>query len=130
MSREVERGGDAGAILAEYVMVSALLVALMLGVVQLAVTLHVRNVLTSSASEGARLAGAYDRSDQDGLERTESLIDGALGGYEHATSVTTAREGGLNVVTVTVESPVPVVGLWGFGSMTVSAHAVKESSDG
>lgn len=111
-------------------MVSALVVALALGVVQLALTLHVRNVLVSCASEGARLAAANDRALADGTARTDSLIETSLGGYAHDTAAAVVTVDGAQVVQVEITAPVPVVGLWGIGSMTVTAHAFEESDRG
>ncbi len=109
-------------------MVSVLVIALMLGVLQLALTLHVRNVLISSASEGARLAGAYDRTPADGVARTEELMNAALGDFAATTTVSSESSGRVDLMVITVEAPVPVIGLWGVGSMTVTGKAVKEAS--
>ena len=61
---------------------SILVIAIAMGVIQLAVALHVRNMLISAASEGARLAATNDRGLDDGVERTESLLSSRLAGYD------------------------------------------------
>ncbi|MEK8228447.1 TadE/TadG family type IV pilus assembly protein [Oerskovia sp. M15] len=47
-------------------LVSVLVVALLLGVVQVVLAVHVRAVVIDSAAEGARLAGRVDRTPADG----------------------------------------------------------------
>ena len=47
---------ERGSAIVDFLLVSLLVTVLMLGVVQLALTLHVRNVLIDSAAEGARYA--------------------------------------------------------------------------
>ena len=56
------------------------LIPLFLGIVQVALVLHVRNTLTSAASEGARYAATVDRPPGAGVERTRQQIRGALAG--------------------------------------------------
>lgn len=130
MFQAAKRTRDDGGILVEYVLVSILVVAIALGVFQLALTLHVRNLMTSAAAEGARLAAMNDRGPADGVERALVLLDGALGG---APGEVTAREitiSGAPAIEVTVTRPVPMLGLWGAGSVTVSARAFEEAYRG
>lgn len=44
----------------DFVLVTVILVPLVLGIMQVALVLHVRNTLTSAASEGARYAATVD----------------------------------------------------------------------
>ncbi|KRD36653.1 pilus assembly protein TadE [Oerskovia sp. Root918] len=122
------RGAEDGSAVVDFVLVSVLVVALLLGVVQVVLALHVRAVVIDSAAEGARLAGRADRTPADGVERTRQLIDAALS--ERFAQDVTAREvelEGLSVVEVTVTAPFPVVGLLGpAGTLTVSGHALVE----
>lgn len=130
MSRAARSTGDEGSVLVEFVLVSILVVIIALGIVQLSVALHVRNMLTSAASEGARFAAAHDRETSHGVERTEQLIQAALGDYPASV------EGGVTVVAgvpanrITVSAPVPLFGLWGVGNIEVDAHALEEVSRG
>jgi Flp pilus assembly protein TadG len=48
--------GDRGSAVVEFVLVSLLIMLLLLAVLQVAVYVHVRNVVTASAQEGARYA--------------------------------------------------------------------------
>jgi Flp pilus assembly protein TadG len=105
-----------------------LLVPLVLGILQVGLVLHVRNTLTSAASEGARVAGTYNREPADGTARTRALITGSLAG-RYASDVTAAQTdvGGYPGVEVVVRASVPALGLFGPSvHLTVSGHAVEE----
>ena len=65
-------------------LVSALIMALLLAVLQVAVYVHVRNVVTASAQEGARFAAAADVPSDAGAARTVEVV-------AQATSVRTAQ---------------------------------------
>lgn len=112
----------------DFVLVGALLVLLAVGLFQLTLTLHVRNIMLSSASEGAHVGALADLTPADGAERASQLAGAALGGQEVAADGRLVDGGA--VVEVTVTAPVPVLGLWGAGTMTVSAHAIEEGGDG
>src|SRR4051812_50151546 len=65
-------------------MVSTLIVALLLAVLQVVVYVHVRNVVTASAQAGARFAANADVDSAAGAPRTVEVV-------ARATSVQTAR---------------------------------------
>lgn len=130
MLPEAERAGDDGSAVVEFVLVSVLVIALALGVFQLALTLHVRNMMTSAASEGARVAATNDRGLADGVERTQWLLSESLGGTHAEVSAADVTIDGAPAIRVTVSAPVPVLGLWGVGKLEVSAHAFKEADRG
>ena len=65
------RGAD-GAAVVDFVLVLVVVVPLFLGILQVALVLHVRNTLTAAAGEGARYAATVDRPLQAGEERTLS----------------------------------------------------------
>ena len=108
----------------------ALVTLLAVGLVQLALTLHVRNTLTSCASAGAHEAALADRTPEDGADRARSLASAALGGREVDAEARVADPGAGGMVTVVVTAPVPVLGLWGAASVQVSAHAIEEADGG
>jgi hypothetical protein len=112
------------------VLVGALVVLIALAVVQLALALHVRNTLMASAAEGARHAAAADRSLEEGAARAALLISSSLGGYAAAVEADELVAGGLTLVEVRATSPVPLIGLWGPGQMSVAARAIEETSRG
>lgn len=116
---------ERGSAVAEFAMVAGLLVLLLLAVVQFAVVLLVRNTLQDAAAQGARVAAFADGSLDDGAQRTTQLISAALGpGYCDHVRARYATEGGVRVVAITVLSPIPVVGLVGFGdALEVTGHA-------
>ncbi len=119
---------DDGAAVVDFVLVMVLLVPLVLGVLQLGLVLHVRNTLTSAASEGARVAGTYDRGPADGAERTRTLITASLSA-DYAGDVTAVQTevDGYPGVEVTVRASVPALGLFGPGvDLRVSGHAAEE----
>lgn len=122
------RRSDEGSAVVDFVAVSALVTLVFLGVVQLALVLHVRNTLVDCASEGARYGGLADRTPADGAARTRELIGLSLSQrYADDVTATTQTISGVTVVEVQVESPLPVIGLLGPArSISVTGHGVQE----
>lgn len=112
----------------EFVLVSVLVVAVLLGVLQLTLALHVRNTIVDAAGEGARHGALEGSSPAAGAERTRELIGSALHSrYGNDVSARVVERDGLALVEVTVRAPVPVLGLLGpAGTMTASGRAVQE----
>lgn len=71
---------DRGAAVAEFAMVSVLLVFLLFGVLQVALLFYVRTVVSSSAADGARWAANADVDVADGGTRASELIRAGLSG--------------------------------------------------
>jgi Flp pilus assembly protein TadG len=122
--------GDGGAAIAEFVMVSVLLVGLFAGVVQVGLVLYVRNTLVSGAADGARYAANADRDPSDGAAYAEDVIREALAD-RFANDVTAGYEtvGGAPTVFVQADVTLPVLGFWGPASgprLTVRGHALDE----
>ncbi len=108
-------------------MVAALLTALTLGVVQLALALHVRNTIVDAASEGARYGALADNTPADGVARTRELITTALGaGYAVDVSAARATYQAHPAVVVRVAATLPLVGLIGPSILEVEGHAALE----
>jgi Flp pilus assembly protein TadG len=122
---------ERGSAVAEFVLVSALLTVLTLSVIQLGLALLVRNTLVDAAAEGARFAGLADNTLTDGAARTTDLITTALGPtYAGDISATSGSFLGWPAVTVTVRTPLPLIGLVGIeGGLEVSGHAAVETLD-
>ena len=119
---------ERGSAPAEFVMVSALLVAMVLGLMQVILVVHVRHTLLSAASEGARHAALADGSAARATELTRALIETSLS-PAYSSGVTAGRSQTLGVPTalVTITAPVPALGLWTLGGqMVVRAHAPLE----
>ena len=110
---------------AEFVLVSALLVALVLGLLQVVMMGYVRHVLTSAAAEGARQASLLDVSDYRAREVTRNLISHSLSSrYAENIAFTAAIVEGVPSTQVTVTAPVPILGLWSStGRVEVVSHA-------
>lgn len=121
---------DRGAAVVEFVLVSILLVACFLGVVQLGLVLHVRNTLVACAAEGARYAANADRSPADGAAHAQQLIRAALADtYASDVRGSFTTVGGAPAVVVEVHAPLPVVGVLGpTGSLVVRGHALDEDA--
>ncbi|MEE6274649.1 TadE/TadG family type IV pilus assembly protein [Georgenia wangjunii] len=124
----VAADGERGSAVVEFVLVSVLLVALVAGVLQLALVLHVRNTLIDSASEGARHGALVGGSSAAASQRTRDLIDLSLASrYGDDVVASEVTRGGLDLVEVRVRAPLPVIGLLGpSGVLDVTGRAVRE----
>jgi Flp pilus assembly protein TadG len=124
----VRTGSEEGSAVAEFVLVSALVLALFLGVVQVALALHVRALVIDAAAEGARIAARADRDLDAGVVRTRALLGASLSaGYAQDVVARHTTLDGLPVVEVTVTAPLPVVGILGpSGALTARGHALEE----
>ncbi|WP_263421939.1 hypothetical protein [Actinomyces capricornis] len=105
-----------------------LVLAAVVALLQLALGLHVRNVLIDAAGEGARRAALAGGTPAEAQARVRALSDAALAdGYVQSVEVSRARIDGLSVVVVTVTAPLPVLGLLGpGGALRVQGRAVDE----
>lgn len=121
---EKERGNAT----AEFVMVSALVVLLFLGVLQVAFALFTRNVLQDAVSQGARYGAMLDKTPADGEERTHDLLYSVLPDrYSTTISSSITQWQGVEAVQITVTAPVPLLGPFGVATQwEVSGHAVVQ----
>jgi Flp pilus assembly protein TadG len=119
---------DRGSAVVDFVLVMVVLIPLVLGILHLALVLHVRNTLTSAASEGARVAATLDRGPTDGVIRTRQEINAVLAGrFAEDVSAVTLMVNGSPGIRVTVRAEVPPLGLWGPAiRITATGHAVEE----
>jgi hypothetical protein len=110
---------------AEFVLVSALLVALVLGALQVVMVGYTRLVLTSAAAEGARAGSVMDATPVDAVAHTAALIESSLSPrYSRQIAASQSSALGVPTIEVRVVAPFPAVGLWSVGGvMEVSAHA-------
>lgn len=117
-----------GSAVVDFVLVLLVLLPFVLGVVQVALVLHVRNTLAAAAAEGARYAATADRGPGDGAAATREQVGDAIAGrYAEDISVTRESVGGRPTVVVTVRATVPALGLGGPGvALEVSGSAVEE----
>jgi Flp pilus assembly pilin Flp len=124
------RSGSAerGAAVSEFALLAGLVSILMLAAMQLAFVLHVHNTATAHVVEGARYGARADSSPEAGARRASDLLRESLPGAG-GVSVTGGRAhvGGVQVVEVTAQVRLPVLGPFGPGeAMTVRAHAYAE----
>lgn len=125
-------GDERGSAVVESLLVTVLLTALTLGLLQLGLALHVRNTVHDAAAEGARHAALADSSLDAGVERTRALITTAIGSaYAEQVRAEYLHYAGHPAVAVTVRATLPVLGLLGpAGAMEVTGHAAREPEVG
>jgi Flp pilus assembly protein TadG len=106
-SAEPERGSA----VVDFVLVGVLVVALLLAVLQVAVYVHVRNVVVASAQEGARYAANADVPAAAGAGRTLEVVGNATSARTAAglscTSGQEVDDSGLVLVVVRCTGAVP-----------------------
>lgn len=123
---------DAGSAPVEFVFLAGICTLLFLGIVQLALSLHVRNTLVACAQDGARYAANADVSAApdpaaDATTVARRCITGALPDrFADDVGAAAVDRDGLPVVEVTVRATLPLVGPWGPHSLTVRGHALRE----
>lgn len=122
------RRGEAGSAVVDFVLVLLVLLPFVIGVVQVALVLHVRNTLAAAAAHGARYAATADRGPTEGEVATRKQIDEAVSGrFAQDVSVSRTSVGGQPMVVVTVRARVPALGIGGPAvELEVSGHAVEE----
>ena len=114
----------------DFVLVLVVLIPLFLGIVQVALVLHVRNTLAAAASEGARYAATVDRPPEAGAARAREQISGALAArFARRVMARPATVHGAPGVVVDVVAEVPPLGIWGPAvQITVAGHAIEETA--
>ena len=117
-----------GAAVVDFVLVTVILVPLVLGILQLALVLHVRNTLTAAASEAARQAAVADARPGAGIRYARDHVQGALTGrFARDVEQRATHLDGAPAVEVRIRADVPTMGLWGPEvELSVSGHAVRE----
>jgi len=125
---------DDGSAVVEFALVSVLLVMLLLGVLQVGVYLHVRNVVSASAAEGARHGANADVDLHEGGLRATDVIGRSLGPTTAARLPCAASAqpgaGGSTLVAVRCSGALPVffAPLGSLLPMDVTARALKEGT--
>ena len=123
------RRDESGVAVVDFVLVAAVLVPLVLGLIQLALVLHVRNTVTAAASEGARVAAAFDRGPADAEARVRARLAGVLGGdVVRGVEVRATSVGGAPAWSVEVDAVVPPLGVGTAGvPVTGAGRAIEEA---
>lgn len=131
MIRRLLRPGDSerGNATVEFALVTPLLLALALGVLQLALVLHVRTTLTAAAAEGARAAALAGNDPSAGEHRTRALLAGNIAGdVVESVTVQRQRHGSALLLAVRIDARLPLLGMLGPTGMVVEGHAVQEQA--
>ena len=126
--------GERGSAVVEFVLVSVLIVVLLLAVLQVAVYVHLRNVVTASPQEGARYAANADVDSSLGAGRTVEVVAGATSEQSASglscTSAEATDPSGLTLVVVRCGGSVPALlaSLGNLLPLEVTGRAVKEAA--
>jgi hypothetical protein len=119
---------ERGSAVVDTVLVGALTTLLFASVLQLGLALHVRSTLIDCAAEGARYGALADRTTEQGAARAADLIGMSLSpSFAEQVTARRAELDGLPVVEVRVTAPLPVLGLLGPSTLTVTGHALAET---
>lgn len=118
-----------GAAVVDFVLVLVVLVPLVLGILQIALVLFVRNTAAAAASEGARYAATADRDGTDGVRRTRELLRGVVASrFADAVAFRRVLVDGAPAAEVVVHLRVPALGIGGPAvELDVVGHAVEEA---
>lgn len=122
------RSRERGAAVPEFVLVLIVLLPFVAGIVHLALVMHVRNTVTSAASDGARSGAARGASPDDAVARTQSLISTAIARhFPRDVSARPVLKDGVSMIQVTVRAEVPAMGIAGPRTpIVVVAHAIVQ----
>lgn len=132
----IGRQGERGSAPVSFALVALLVVVAVLGVLQLAFALHVRNLAVSAAGEGARAAALAGADDDAALALVHAELDTVLSaGVPRRVTLRREPLGALapglrqpgQQVVVTVTTVLPLLGPWGpEAGLTVTGRAVVE----
>lgn len=118
---------DEGSAVAEFALITPLLLLVALAVLQVALALHVRTSLTSAAAEAARGAALAGSDLRLGEARARDFLATSLaGGAVHSVSGNLRTVQGTPMVEMHVTADLPLIGLFGPVPMTVTGRAVVE----
>lgn len=117
-----------GSAIADFALVSVVLVPLFFGILQLALIWHVKSTLTAAASQGAGYGASYLHTPDDGAARTRAIVSQTFGaGFRDRVTARATSVAGQPGVEVTVSAEVPVLVFWGpTVTVAVSGHAITE----
>lgn len=133
MAEARSEDGERGSAVVDFVLVSVLVVVLLLAVLQVAVYVHLRNVVTASAQEGARYAANADVPAAVGADRTLEVVAAATSAQTarrlRCTSAQETDPSGLALVVVRCEGSVPslLAALGDLLPLQVTGRAVEEA---
>lgn len=109
-----------GEAIAEAALVFPLLIMVALGLVQFTLFVHAENVVTGAVQDGARVAAEADRSLQDGVGDTQTILQAGLGPTASRITVQGSDDG--EVVTIAASGGLPTIIPW-VATVTLPLHA-------
>jgi hypothetical protein len=116
------RRSHAAQALVEFALVLPLMTALSLGVVQLMLYAHARDVVTSSAQEAARLSAEDGRGLEEGYARARTLVTAGVGSSLEPLQIDGRIEA--DVVSVRIDTALrPILPLLAAGGLPIHAEA-------
>jgi len=119
--------GETGNASVEFALVAPLLMLIALAVLQLMLAIHVRTVMTSAAIEGARVGALIGSNLEQAEQRTRAVLAANIAGAAVSEVIATeTRVGATPMIAVTVAAELPLLGLYGPTTMTLTGHAFKE----
>ena len=125
---------ERGSAVVDFVLVSVLVLTLLMAVLQVAVYVHVRNVVTASAQQGARYAAAADVPSGDAAARTVGIVGRATSAQTAAGLRCAAGEepdpSGMTLVVVRCTGSVPSLfaALGSLLPVQATGRAIKEGA--
>lgn len=124
----VEERSERGSAIADFALVSVVLVPLFFGILQLALIWHVKSTLTAAASQGASYGASYLHTPADGAARTRAVVAQTFGAdFRDQVSGRATSVSGQPGVVVAVTAEVPVLVFWGpTVTVAVTGHAITE----
>jgi len=113
-----------GAATTDFVLAMIVLMPIFFGIIQLGLTILVRNTLAACASDAARYGAVYGRPSEDSRGEAQRCVQSTVSG-RWVTGIQGRPSG--DIVVVDISAKVPPLGLIGPGfGIHVSGHAVKE----
>lgn len=124
----MKHAAERGSAPAEFVLTAVLLLALVLGVLQVGAVLLVRNTALAAVAEGARWSAIVGNTDEDGAVRARRVLTDSLGPtYAAAITASRTERRAIGTTEVRARIPLPVIGLFGPpGVIEVTGHAALE----
>ena len=118
---------DRGSAIVDFVLVTPILLALALAVLQLILVMHVRTVLISAAAEGARAAALADSNVIAGERRARAIIkESVAASVVERMKVQPVVSGGNVLMAIDIDARLPLIGMLGPTLLHVQGHALQE----
>lgn len=104
-----------------------LIVVVAVAVVQVALVVHTRSMLTDAAVQGAHAAALEGNTLDDGIGRAHQVVTQSLGaGYDAEVTATQDPDG---LIRIEISATLPLVGMLGpGGTLHTDGHAIAEES--